>query len=264
VRTVSVNDVQIAYASAGAGSPTVCLVHGTGGSSQVWTHQLEGVADLAHIVALDLPGHGRSSGTIPKGIEEAAAAVADFLDALDIRRVAIGGHSMGGAIAQQFALSYPQRVAGLILIGTGARLRVLPRLLDSLAIDERAGVDLLMSLAVGAQAPAELKATLHRSTADNPAGVVLGDLQACDRFDVMSRVSTVTAPTLVICGEEDHLTPPKYSRFLGERIAGARVVVVRGAGHYVQVEKPRETTAAIREFLARMRGFGGSGTGPPT
>jgi pimeloyl-ACP methyl ester carboxylesterase len=141
---------------------------------------------------------------------------------------------------------------------------VLPRLLDSLAIDERAGVDLLMSLAVGAQAPAELKATLHRSTADNPAGVVLGDLQACDRFDVMSRVSTVTAPTLVICGEEDQLTPPKYSRFLGERIAGARVVVVRGAGHYVQVEKPRETTAAIREFLARMRGFGGSGTGPPT
>jgi len=252
VRTVSVNDAEIAYASAGAGSPTVCLVHGTGGSSQVWTRQLEDVADVAHIVALDLPGHGRSSGTMPKGIEQAAAAVADFLDALAIDRVVIGGHSMGGAIAQQFALSYPQRVAGLILIGTGARLRVLPRLLDVLASDERAGVDLLMSLAVGAQAPAELKAALHRSTANNPAGVVLGDLQACDRFDVMSRIATVTAPTLVMCGSEDQLTPAKYSRFLGERIAGARVVVVPGAGHYVQVEKPRETTAAIREFLRRL------------
>jgi pimeloyl-ACP methyl ester carboxylesterase len=252
VRAVSVNDAEIAYASAGAGSPTVCLVHGTGGSSQVWTRQLEDVADVAHIVALDLPGHGRSSGTMPKGIEQAAAAVADFLDALDIDRVVIGGHSMGGAIAQQFALSYPQRVAGLILIGTGARLRVLPRLLDVLASDERAGVDLLMSLAVGARAPAELKAALHRSTADNPAGVVLGDLQACDRFDVMSRIATVTAPTLVICGSEDQLTPAKYSRFLGERIAGARVVVVPGAGHYVQVEKPRDTTAAIRDFLGRL------------
>ena len=91
-----------------------------------------------------------------------------------------------------------------------------------------------------------------RATAQNPAGVVLGDLQACDAFDVMSRISTVQAPTLVICGEEDQLTPPKYSRFLGQRIAGACVSIVPGAGHYVQVEKPRETTAAIREFLVRL------------
>src|SRR5207245_1688191 len=147
----------------------------------------------------------------------------------------IGGHSMGGAIAQQFALSCRERLDGLILIGTGARLRVLPRLLDLLANNEREGVDLLMSLAVGAKAPAELRAALHRSTAENAAGVVLADLRACDAFDVMSRISAVQAPTLVICGEEDQLTPPKYSRFLGQRIAGASVVVVAGAGHYLNV-----------------------------
>jgi len=214
--------------------------------------QLNGLADLGHIVALDLPGHGRSGGTIPEQIEDAAAVVAGFLDALGIARAVIGGHSMGGAIAQQFALSYRDRVDGLILIGTGARLRVLPRLLELLANDYREGINLLMSLAVGAKAPAELRAALHRSTAENPAGVVLGDLQACDAFDVMSRISTVNAPALVLCGEEDQLTPPKYSRFLGQRVAGACVVVVAGAGHYVQVEKPRETTAAIREFLAGL------------
>ena len=252
MRTVSVSGVRIAYVAAGAGAPTVCFVHGTGGSGQVWMHQLEGLADLGHIVALDLPGHGRSGGNIPKGIDDAAAVVADFLDALGIARVVIGGHSMGGAIAQQLALSYPERVAGVILIGTGARLRVLPRLLDLLATDYPRGVDLLMSLGVGAKAPAELKTALHRSTADNAAGVVLGDLQACDRFDVMSGISAVHAPTLVVCGDEDQLTPPKYSRFLGQRIAGASVAVIPGAGHYVQVEKPRETTAAIREFLARF------------
>jgi pimeloyl-ACP methyl ester carboxylesterase len=252
VRTVSVNGLQIAYATAGVGSPAVCLVHGTGGSSEVWTHQLEGLADLGRIVALDLPGHGRSDGSIPKTIEDAAAVVAGFLDALGVTRVIIGGHSMGGAIAQQFALSCPERLDGLVLIGTGARLRVLPRLLDLLMTDCAAGVDLLMSLAVGAKAPAELRAALHRSTADNPPGVVLADLQACDAFDVMGRISTVDTPTLVICGDEDQLTPPKYSRFLGQRIAGARVVVVAGAGHYVQVEKPRETTAAIHEFLVGL------------
>jgi pimeloyl-ACP methyl ester carboxylesterase len=254
VRTVSVSGVRIAYVAAGAGAPTVCFVHGTGGSSQVWMDQLEGLADLGHIVALDLPGHGRSSGDIPKGIDDAAAVVADFLDALGIARVVIGGHSMGGAIAQQLALSYPERVAGVILIGTGARLRVLPRLLDLLATDYPRGVDLLMSLAVAAKAPAELKTELHRATADNAPGVVLGDLQACDRFDVMKRISTISAPTLVICGEEDQLTPPKYARFLGERIAGATVAVIAGAGHYVQAEKPHETTAAIRDSLARLGG----------
>jgi pimeloyl-ACP methyl ester carboxylesterase len=252
MHTVLVNGLQIAYVTAGVGSPTVCLVHGTGGSSEVWMRQLEGLADLGHIVALDLPGHGRSSGTGPKRIEDAAAMVAGFLDALGITRVVIGGHSMGGAIAQQFALSRRERVDGLVLIGTGARLRVLPRVLDLLATNDREGVNLLMSLAVGAKAPAELRASLHRSTAENPAGVVLGDLQACDAFDVMSRISTVKAPALVIGGEEDQLTPPKYSRFLGQRIAGARVVIVPGAGHYVQVEKPRETTAAIREFLVGL------------
>lgn len=251
-RTVSVNGRQIAYATAGAGSPTVCLVHGTGGSSDVFLGQLDGLADLGHIVAVDLPGHGRSGGSIPRRIEDAAAVVAGFLDALGITRVVIGGHSMGGAIAQQFALSYRERLDGLILIGTGARLRVLPRLLDLLANDYGEGVNLLMSLAFGVGAPAALRAALHRSTAENPAGVVLGDLEACDAFDVMSRISTVETPTLVICGEEDRLTPPKYSRFFGQRIAGAGVVIVPGAGHYVQVEKPRETTAAMREFLARL------------
>jgi len=252
VRTASVNGLQIAYVTAGAGAPAVCFVHGTGGSSQVWKNQLDGLADLGIIMALDLPGHGRSGGSIPKRIDDAAAVVAGFLDALRLPRVVIGGHSMGGAIAQQLALSYPERVAGVILIGTGARLRVLPRLLDLLATDEPRGVDLLMSLAVGAAAPAELRAALHRSTADNPAGVVLGDLQACDRFDVMSRIAAVQAPALVICGDEDQLTPPKYARFLSERIAGASVSVIAGAGHYVQAEKPRETTAAIREFIVRL------------
>jgi pimeloyl-ACP methyl ester carboxylesterase len=230
----------------------VCFVHGTGGSSEVWRHQLEGLADLGRIVAVDLPGHGRSDGKIPRSIAEAAAAVAGLLDTLGITRVVIGGHSMGGAIAQQFALSWPERLDGLILVGTGARLRVLPRLLDLLARDTPEGVDLLMSLAVGTGAPAALRTALHRATADNSAGVVLGDLQACDAFDVMGRIATVRAPTLVVCGDEDRLTPPKYARFLGAQIAGTEVVVVPGAGHYVQMEKPRETTAAMRDFLVRL------------
>jgi pimeloyl-ACP methyl ester carboxylesterase len=244
-----VDGIDVQYESAGTGAPCVCLIHGTGGTGGAWTHQLEGLADVARVVAPDLPGHGQSGGERPTRIEDFAAFVARFLDALSVRRVVIGGHSMGGAIAQQFALTWPERVDGLILVGTGARLRVLPRLLELLVSDYDEGIRLLMQMGVGATAPAELRARLHRLTAANRPGVVLGDLKACDVFDVMERVGAIGVPTLAICGEDDQLTPPRYSQLFAERIAGARRVVVPGAGHYVQVEQPAATNAALREFL---------------
>src|SRR5438045_8419533 len=81
MRTVSVNGVRIAYVAAGAGSPAVCLVHGTGGSSAVWAPQLDGLADLAPIVAVDLPGHGPSDGRLPQRLQDAAARRAEVLGA---------------------------------------------------------------------------------------------------------------------------------------------------------------------------------------
>lgn len=248
-----VGALRVHYESTGTGAPGVCLIHGTGGTGSVWKHQLEGLADVTHVVAPDLPGHGRSDGDSLESIEECVAFVARFLDALSVRHVVLGGHSMGGAIAQGFALAHPERVGGLVLVGTGARLRVLPRLLQLLASDYPEGVSLLMQMGVGSKAPATLKARLHDLTAANPQRVVLGDLKACDAFDVMTRIQTIRASTLAICGEEDRLTPPKYSRLFGERIVGARVVVVPGSGHYVQVEQPETTTAALREFFLTLR-----------
>ena len=244
--------IEVSYETAGRGAPAVGLVHGTGGTGGVWMRQLEGLADVARIVAPDLPGHGRSAGSVPRNIGESAAFVARFLDALALPRVVIGGHSMGGAIALEFALRHPGRIAGLALVGTGARLRVLPRLLHLLDTAYREGVDLLMSMALADGAPAELRSSLHRQTAANPQGVVLGDLQACDAFDALDRVGSIVAPTVAICGEEDQLTPPKYARVLGERIKGARVVIVPGAGHYVQVEQPDATTAALRDLVTAV------------
>lgn len=81
----------------------------------------------------------------------------------------------------------------------------------------------------------------------------VGDYRACDGFNLMDRVDAIRAPTLVITGTEDRMTPPKYARYLAERIAGARLVLIPGAGHYVQIERPEETTAAIRGFLGALR-----------
>src|SRR2546426_9859290 len=95
------NGVRVHYESAGAGAPVVCLVHGTGGTGGVWTRQLEGLADVAHVVAPDLPGHGQSGGAPRASVRGGAAFVAGFLRAPAVRAVVLGRHCMGGAGAPE-------------------------------------------------------------------------------------------------------------------------------------------------------------------
>jgi pimeloyl-ACP methyl ester carboxylesterase len=181
------------------------------------------------------------------------ATVLALVDALGLETVVLGGHSMGGAVAQAFALAHPERLAGLVLIGTGARLRVLPEIIDTLERDHAAGVRLVADVAVSASAPDDVKASVYETTLAAPRASLIADLRACDAFDVIGGLGTIARPTLVVCGADDRLTPPKYAEFLRQRIPGARLVVVPGAGHYVQLERPAETTAALRDFLLEVR-----------
>jgi pimeloyl-ACP methyl ester carboxylesterase len=252
VPTITVDGTPIHYQETGTGNRIVCLIHGSGGSTAVWIRQLEGLADLARVIALDLPGHGQSGGSGIGTIAEAAMVVHGLLSAIGVTSAVVGGHSMGGAVAQAYALAHPDRLAGLVLVGTGARLRVLPTIFERLEKDYAEGVMFVTRLAVSREAPPELVASLAQQTLTTPRSVFVGDFRACDVFDVMDRIGTVRAPTLAICGAEDQLTPPKYSALFANRIVGARVVVVEGAGHYVQLERPDETTEAIRAFVTSL------------
>ncbi|MBI2215983.1 MAG: alpha/beta hydrolase [Candidatus Rokubacteria bacterium] len=249
---IDLDGVALHHEATGQGPTTLVLVHGSGGSSAVWAHQLSGLADVARVVAPDLPGHGRSGGGAPAAIDESVEIVRRLLDALGLARAVVGGHSMGGAVAQAFALAHPDRVTGLVLVGTGARLKVLPSIFEALEKDYAAGVRLVTDLAVGPSASAELKDSIYRLTLATPYRVTAADFGACHVFDVIERLATITAPTLVVVGRDDQLTPPKYAEFLRTRIAGARLAVIPGAGHYVQLERPAETTAVLREFLLSL------------
>lgn len=250
--TASVKGIPIGYDVTRGGPTSLCLVHGSGGSSGVWVRQLEELADIAQVIALDLPGHGKSGGDGCVRIEDSVRVVHGFINTLGLERVVLGGHSMGGAVAQAFALAHPEGLAGLVLVATGARLRVLPKIFELLERDYSEGVRFVTRLAVGPAAPPELVESLVRQTLGTPPAVLLGDFKACNAFDVMGRVHEIGVPTLIICGEEDQLTPPKYARFFKDRIPGARLVLIPGAGHYVQLERPEETNAALREFLTAL------------
>jgi pimeloyl-ACP methyl ester carboxylesterase len=228
--------------------PSLVLVHGAGGSRLHWPAELSHLPG-ASVYALDLPGHGRSEGQGCDAIVNYAEAVVAFLDAVRIERAIVVGHSMGGAVAQTLALDFASRVAGLVLIATGARLRVAPAILEGIHDNFEGAVELITRFAWSPEAPQTMTELGRQALRETGPDVLLGDFGACDRFDAMERLEEIKTPALIVAGSADHLTPIKYARFLADHIANADLAVVEGAGHMVMLERPKEVTKAIREFL---------------
>jgi pimeloyl-ACP methyl ester carboxylesterase len=231
--------------------PVVLLLHGAGGSRLNWPSELRRL-DGATVYALDLLGHGRSKGQGHDTIAGYAEDVLAVLDVVDVERAVIAGHSMGGAVALTLALDSPDRVAGLVLIATGARLRVASVILEQIPADFETALDTITRYAWASGAPTNLVELGRERLRETGPDVLLDDLIACDRFDVMERLDEIDVPTLVVAGSADRLAPIKYTRYLVEHISSAQVVTIESAGHMVMLERSEETSAAVGEFLARL------------
>jgi pimeloyl-ACP methyl ester carboxylesterase len=231
--------------------PPLLLIHGAGGDHLHWPPELRRIPGES-VLALDLPGHGRSEGPGRGRIEDYVTDVVGFLEALSVTRAVLGGHSMGGAVAQVLALDHPERVAGLVLIGTGAKLRVAPALLDVILTDLRAFLALMADWAFGPDAPAELKELGTKAMGETEPAVLHGDFTACDLFDIRDRLAEIRVPTLVIGGTADKMTPLRFSRYLADQISGAQLEILEGAGHMMALEQPASVAAAVTEFLSRL------------
>jgi pimeloyl-ACP methyl ester carboxylesterase len=230
--------------------PPVILIHGAGGNYLYWPSELRRLSGY-RIYTLDLPGHGRSTNVGLQSIRDYASGVVTFMDLVGLSRAVIVGHSMGGAIALILGLDHAERVVGLGLIGTGARLRVAPPVLSYTANPATfsLAVELINDWAFGPQADPHLKAVAARRMAETRPAVLHGDLLACDAFDIMDRLSEIHFPTLVLCGTEDKLTPLTFSNTLASKIPGAALQTVDGAGHMVMLEEPRRVAGALTVFL---------------
>lgn len=239
------------YAQRGAsGTPLLCL-HGAGGTHQHWGYQLRDLAGSARVFTLDLPGHGRSALPGRASIPAYGAAVLQFMDACGLDRVALAGHSMGGAIALWLALERPDRVSRLGLVGAGARMRVAPDILAGFARDLPGTIRTIVALSYAASAPPALRAKAEQSYALCDPAVYHGDFLACDGFDVRARLAELRCPVELVVGAEDRMTPPKYGEALRDALADARLTLVPGAGHMLMIERPAAVTSALRALVER-------------
>lgn len=225
--------------------PPLLLIHGAAGSRLDWPLALR---KLGAVVA-DLNGHGKSAGEGRMSIGEYAEDMVALLDALAIETAFVCGQSMGGAIALMMALTHPARVRGLILISSGARLRVHPDLLSQVEHHPAAAADILFNwLWSGGTHDAMREMGRTAFMAQKPA-VIARDYQACDAYDVRGRLGEIKAPTLVLCGSADVMTPPKYSEMLAREIPDATLRLFEDAGHNLHLERPVEVAAVIAGWM---------------
>jgi len=237
------------YRQKGHGEKFILFVHGAGGNSLHWLAVEPPAGWLA--LFLDLPGHGSSAGAPQDSIEGYAGWLTDFIEKWGEKPV-LAGHSMGGAIALALALSRPELVSGLILVGAGAKLGVSPAIMELCREGNAAVAELVAKWAYGPLPSREKIQAWGRAFGVAACEAYLADFTACNAFDVRERLAEIALPALVVCGSEDRLAPPKYSHYLAEHLLDASLVEIPQAGHMVMLEQPTLFNTALSAFCRRL------------
>jgi len=231
----------------------IVLIHGAGGDHHHWPVQVRRLPGY-RIYALDLPGHGKSTGHGIHQISDYAERVFEWMDEISLHKAVLVGHSMGGAISLQMGIQYPERVLGLGLAGTGAKLPVNASFLENTAHETtfQSAVEFLVSWAFSPSTNPKLVKAVQQQMLKTRPTVMHGDFVACDSFDERERLGEIEYPTQVICGSDDKLMPVKYSQFLADHIPSAKLDLIPETGHMVMLEKPERFATALKKLLTRI------------
>jgi len=242
------------YEEHGGGNqgPPLVFIHGAGGSRLHWPPALRRLA-ARHTLAVDLPGHGQSPTEDETSIDGYAGRLGAWREVAAVPRPVLVGHSMGSAVALASALRAPSTLAGLVLLGAGARLRINPTLLENAGRPESfaAIVEQILQWSFAPQAEPRLVELARARMIETGPTILARDLRACQAFDVSARLAEIRLPTLIIVGTSDRMTPPRLSEELQAGIAGACLERVEGAGHMVMLEQPEDVARFLVGFLEK-------------
>jgi pimeloyl-ACP methyl ester carboxylesterase len=233
--------------------PPLVLIHGAGGDHLSWPPEVRRLPGY-RVITPDLPGHGKTAGPGRQSVQDYARDVAEFIDVVSLSRAVFVGHALGGAISLALALDYPDRVAGIGLISTGPTLPIPSSVIENAANLSTLllAIKSLQEMSLGSQTPENLKGVVYKRLIKTRQTLLLDDLLASDRFNVVDRLHAIQTPVLVVCGTEDKLTPLRFSEILSSKIPGAALQTVEGAGHMLALEQPGRLAKLISVFLATI------------
>ncbi len=225
------------------------FIHGSGANGNVWLLQKKHFPDAD---APDLPGH--PGGQACTSVEEYSDWLHGYIRGKGYTDVVLAGHSLGGGIALMHAVKYPGDLKGIILVGSGGRLRVLPLIIEAISgrlNDPQGWMKELVEPLYGTVDAATLREILPGLAAVGPAAQ-LNDFRCCDKFDIMEKVPQIRIPAHCIVGELDNMTPPKYSQYLVKSMPDCTISVIEGGSHLCFLEKPGAVNDAIAAFLKHL------------
>ena len=252
-----------AYTAGSApGKTAIVFIHGAQNDHSVWTAQARTLAHQGHhVLAVDLPGHGRSAGPALATVEEMATWLLDLLDAAGIDRAVLAGHSMGSLVALEAASRAGARVRALALVGSTWPMKVSDALLETARTNEAAAIDMVNLWSHAAIAPAApsrpqgvwlagaSRRLMQRLSQVNPDRLFHTDFVACNTYaNGGAAAQAVACPTLFVQGRRDVMTPPRSAQGFVAAIPHARVVAV-DCGHALMTERPDEVNAALADFV---------------
>jgi pimeloyl-ACP methyl ester carboxylesterase len=262
-------DGREAYAYTGSrpflpSQPTVAFVHGAANDHSVWALQSRYFAHHGfNVLALDLPGHGRSEGPALPSVEAIAQWMTRALDAVEVSTSALVGHSLGALACLAAAAASPARTSRVALIGPAVPMAVSDVLLDAARADDHVAYELITGWSHSAprqiggnRVPGMwMTGAALRLLERTAPGVLYTDLFACNAYaGGLDAAAGVRCPALVVIAQRDLMAPPKNAAALCEALADVRVVTLPGAGHAMMAEQPDAVLDALRAFLSAPSG----------
>jgi pimeloyl-ACP methyl ester carboxylesterase len=239
--------------------PAIVFLHGAGFDRTAWRLQTRWFAHHGRsVLAVDFPAHGRSEGPALEGIGAMADWTAALIEAAGLENAALVGHSMGALVALDCAARHSAKVRALGLCGVAAEMPVHPEMLESAKANTLKVQELMtfwgMGNALHKGGMVSPGLWLRRESlavlAGNRPDVIHADLAACNAYkDALVRAAGVGCPTVLVLGDGDLMTPAAKAKPLAAAIIGSKTVVIPNCGHFMMVERPDETLAALKSHV---------------
>ena len=233
--------------------PPVILIHGAGSNHLVWPAEIRRLQSTT-VYAIDLPGHGKSGGHAFHEVQQYQSDILNLIEVLGYNQVVLVGHSLGAAIALQFAHDHPANVAGLVCIAGAASFQLDPTFVNLFRLSQgnKTGLELLKEYFQPKHGDSVWYPKLVNTISSVRNSLWYTDFRASTNFDLRSQLQGVNAPALVLAGTDDPLVSFSSSSYLAYQLPNGKLIRYPKHGHLLMLENPKKVAGDILKFYNQL------------